>query len=30
MPAESGYLREQIRGGRKGCAERQGLGQRPN
>ena len=26
----SGYLREQIRGGRKGRAERQGLGQSPN
>ena len=25
----SGYLREQIRGGRKGRAERQGLGQSP-
>ena len=25
-----GYLQQQIRGGRKGCAERQGLGQRPN
>ena len=24
------YLREQIRGGRKGRAERQGLGQSPN
>ena len=26
----SGYLRQQIRGGRKGRAERQGLGQSPN
>ena len=26
----SGYLRQQIRGGRKGRAERRGLGQRPN
>ena len=26
----SGYLRQQIRGGRKGRAERQGLGQRPH
>ena len=26
----SGYLRPQIRGGRKGRAERQGLGQSPN
>ena len=26
----SGYLRQQIRGGRKGHAERQGLGQSPN
>ena len=26
----SGYVRQQIRGGRKGRAERQGLGQRPN
>ena len=26
----SGYLRQQIRGGRKGCAERQGLGQQPH
>ena len=25
----SGYLRQQIRGGRKGRAERQGLGQNP-
>ena len=29
-PAGSGYLRQQIRGGRKGRAERQGLGQSPN
>ena len=28
--SESGYLRQQIRGGRKGRAERQGLGQSPN
>ena len=26
----SGYLQQQIRGGRKGHAERQGLGQSPN
>ena len=26
----SGYLQQQIRGGRKGRAERQGLGQSPN
>ena len=26
----SGYLRQQIRGGRKGRAERHGLGQSPN
>ena len=26
----SGYLRQQIRGGRNGRAERQGLGQRPD
>ena len=26
----SGYLRQQIRGGHKGRAERQGLGQSPN
>ena len=26
----SGYLRQQIRGGRKGSAERQVLGQRPH
>ena len=29
-PAGSGYLRQQIRGGRKGRAERKGLGQSPN
>ena len=28
--SESGYLREQIRGGRKGRTECQGLGQSPN
>ena len=28
--SRSGYLRQQIRGGRKGRAERQGLGQSPN
>ena len=29
-PAGSGYLRQQIRGGRKGRTECQGLGQSPN